>query len=56
MDLILAVLVLQEVDQLFDPLFRVVHKSSTRVTELFIVWVQEVGCKKSAEVNDSLVI
>lgn len=47
---------LEEFDQLFDPLFGVVREGLARVTELRGVRVKHIGGKEGAEVGNSLLI
>ena len=56
LDLVLAVLVLQELDELGNPFLRVEGKCPSRVTEAGVVWVQDVGGEKGSQVGDGLVV
>ena len=45
LDLVFAVLVLQQIDELVKPLFGEFDKQTPGVAELWVVWVQDIGAR-----------
>lgn len=56
LDLVLAVLVLQQLDELLQPFLGVVDQRSARVAELFVVGIEDIGGEQRAKVDDGLFI
>jgi hypothetical protein len=56
LDLVFAVLVLQQIDELMKPLFGEFDKQTPGVAELWVVWVQDIGSQDSAKVDDGLLV
>lgn len=56
MDLVFTVLVLQHLDELMEPLLRKLDEQTTGVTQLWVVWIEDIGCKQSSKVDDHLFV
>lgn len=56
LNLVFAVLVLQELDELGNPFPGVKDKCPSRVAEAGVVWIQNVGGEKGSQVGDGLVV
>jgi hypothetical protein len=56
LDLVCAVLMLQQIDELVEPLFGELDKQTPGVAELWVVWIQDIGGEESAKVDDGLLV
>ena len=56
LDLVLAVLVLQELDEVLQKLVCVFDEKPAGITEIGIVRVEDVGCQQCTEIDDKLFI
>ena len=56
LDLVLAVLVLQELNELGNPFFGVEGECPSRVAEGRVVWIQDGGGEEGPQVGDGLVV
>lgn len=54
--LVPAVLILQKLNELVDPLFGILHKETAGVAEIRIVRIEDIGSKKTSQVDDDLFI
>lgn len=56
LNLILAVFVEQQFDELVEPLLGVLDQQPSRVAQVGVIRVQNVGGQQSAEIDDELLI
>lgn len=56
MDLVCAVLVQQQLDELLEPLLGEVDEQTSRIAEVWVVRVEDVGSEESSKVDDQLLV